>query len=385
MVRKINLSKSQNRMSVAAAAIACMFSTISAHAVETIDFGNDRSVSIGFGMRTSFSSVQNGAPDGTSNSNSFNVDSARLYLDASLNKYIKGMFNTEKNATTGAVTVMDMVAEFEITPELNIWAGQLLSPSDRANMAGPYYSLGGGYGGVVASRYGANGGIIAGRDDGVVAWGNLLDNKLGYSFGAFNGYTLGLGATSLTPAQATTAGIKTSENLMYAARLQYDFWDAEPGYYGTGNYLGAKDILAVGLAGRSQNEGVLTTSGIGSYSSGNIDFLLEKKIEGSGAVSVEAAYYRYNTGNVILSEQGNSYLAGIGYIFTDKVGWGQFQPYARNQQFNADSNVTTKQHDLGVNYIIDGYNAQLSGVFTNTEVTNQTSNHAFNVALQLQF
>jgi hypothetical protein len=38
-----------------------------------------------------------------------------------------------------------------------------------------------------------------------------------------------------------------------------------------------------------------------------------------------------------------------------------------------------------VNYIIDGYNAQLSGVFTNTEVSNQTSNHKFDVALQLQF
>jgi hypothetical protein len=243
--------------------------------------------------------------------------------------------------------------------------------------------LGGGYAGVVASRYGANGGIVAGRDDGVVAWGNLLDNKFGYSFGAFNGYTLGIG--SLTQTQALAQNVKTSDNLMYAARLQYDFWDAEPGYYGTGSYLGSKDILAVGIAGRTQSNGVVTTGGIGNYSSGNIDFLLEKKIEGSGAVSVEAAYYKYDTGSVILSEQGNAYLAGIGYIFKDKVGWGQFQPFARNQQFNADSNVTIKQHDLGVNYIIDGYNAQLSGVFTNTEVSNQTSNHKFDVALQLQF
>src|SRR5487761_315644 len=146
MVPNIKFSKPQNHISAVAAAVACMLSTISAQAVQTIDFGNDKSVSIGFGMRTSLSSVQNGAPDGT-NSDSFNVDSARLYLDASLNKYIKGMFNTEQK--NGAISVMDMVAEFEIAPEVNIWAGQLISPSDRVNMAGPYYSLGGGYAGVI--------------------------------------------------------------------------------------------------------------------------------------------------------------------------------------------------------------------------------------------
>jgi hypothetical protein len=38
-------------------------------------------------------------------------------------------------------------------------------------MAGPYYSLGGGYWAGVASRYGYNGGIFRGRDDGAVVWG----------------------------------------------------------------------------------------------------------------------------------------------------------------------------------------------------------------------
>lgn len=382
MEQKIAIRASQKCVLVVALATVGLLSSVGAQAGGTISFGEDQSVSIGFGMRDSFSSVQNGASDGTSRSKNFNVDSARLYLGASLNKNIKGMFNTEKDAN-GNIKVMDMVAEFQVTPEVNIWAGQLLSPSDRVNMAGPYYSLGGGYAGVVASRYGANGGIVAGRDDGVTVWGNLLDSKLGYSFGAFQGYTLGIG--SFTKAAALSAGVKSSDNLMYAGRLQYDFWDAEPGYYGTGNYLGTKDILAVGIAGRAQKDGVLTLGGIGNYSSSNIDFLLEKKIENSGAVSLEGAYYKYDTGNVIKAEQGKAYLAGVGYIFKDKVGLGQIQPFTRYQKFDADSNISTKQYDLGVNYIIDGYSAQVSGTYTKSEVTAQTSINKFVVALQLQF
>ena len=380
MAHQISLYK--KRMIVQSITAATLLIALSAQAVETIDFGNDKSLSLGFGMRTSFSSVENGATNGTSRSNDFNIDSARLFVGASLTKDIKGMFNTEKDAN-GNIQVMDLVGEFALTPDVNIWAGRMLSPSDRANMAGGYYSLGGGYAGVVASRYGANGGIVAGRDDGVTLWGNALDNKLGYSFGAFQGYTLGIG--SLTQSQAKTAGVKSADNLMYAARLQYDFWDAEPGYYGTGTYLGAKDILAVGIAGRTQNDGVLTTSGIGNYSSGNIDFLLEKKIAGAGAVSLEGAYYNYNTSGVILSEQGKAYLAGAGYIFKDKLGMGQLQPFTRYQKFDADNNITTRQYDLGVNYIIDGYNAQVSVTYSKTDVTSQTSINKVVVALQLQF
>ena len=37
----------------------------------------------------------------------------------------------------------------------------------------------------VASRYGYNGGIFRGRDDGVVVWGNTGGGQFGYSFGVF--------------------------------------------------------------------------------------------------------------------------------------------------------------------------------------------------------
>ena len=361
--------------------LGAMALSLNAHAGATINIGDDKSVSVGFGMRSSFTSMEDAAPNGTSRSSDFNLDSARLFLGASLNKNIKGMLNTEWDGNE--IRVLDAAGQFAISPELNVWAGRLLSPSDRANMAGPYYSLGGGYWAGVASRYGYNGGIFRGRDDGVVVWGDVLAGKLGYSFGAFEGHTFGIG--SLTQSAAKAAGVKATDQLMYAGRLQYDFWDAEPGYYGTGNYLGGKDILSLGVAGRYQKDGVLTTGAIGNYKSYNVDFLMEKIIKGAGAVSVEAAYYKYDTDGVIKSEQGKAYSAGAAYIFEQKMGWGKLQPFARYQKFAADTNIDTKQYDGGVNYIIDGYNAQVSAVYSKTKISTGSNLDKFVVALQLQY
>jgi len=367
---------------MAATVAALMLPAIPAFAGGTITFGEDKSISLGFGLRGSYKSVENAAPNGTSRSNDFSLDSARLYLSGSLNKYIKGMLNTEKDIAGQGFQVIDANVQIEVAPGVAIWAGRFLSPSDRANMAGPYYSLGGGYWSGIASRYGFNGGFI-GRDDGVAVVGSALDGKLAYSFGAFEGNT----EFKIAPAPATSVSTnrRGSDGLMYAGRLQVDFWDAEPGYYGTGNYLGGKDILAIGIAGRTQKNGSYSATATGDYSSYSIDFLLEKKGVGPGALSIEAAAYNYDTDNVYRSEQGTAYSAGLGYIFSQKVGPGQFQPFVRYQKFNADNNIDTKKYDVGANYIIDGYNAQVSAFYSNTKVTGAKSVDAFTIATQFQF
>ena len=367
---------------VAAFVVGVMLPAMNAQAGGTITFGEDKSVSVGLGLRGSYSSVENAAPNGTSRSNDFNLDSARIYLSGSLNKYIKGMLNTEKDIAGQGFQVIDGNVQIAITPELSIWAGRFLSPSDRANMAGPYYSLGGGYWSGIASRYGFNGGYI-GRDDGVAVVGSLLGGKLAYSFGAFEGNRAFQIAPS--PATSVSSNRRGSDGLMYAGRLQVDFWDAEPGYYGTGNYLGGKDILAIGIAGRTQKNGAFSATRTGDYNSYSVDFLLEKKGVGPGALSIEAAGYDYDTSDVFLSEQGTAYSAGLGYIFNQKVGWGQFQPFVRYQKFNPDTNIDIKRYDLGVNYIIDGYNAQVGVIYSNTKVTRASNVSAINVAMQFQF
>jgi len=68
------------------------------------------------------------------------------------------------------VGVLDAIARFEFSDELNIWAGRFLPPSDRANLHGPYYanewSV---YIDGVQDGYAS---VATGRDDGVAYWDN---------------------------------------------------------------------------------------------------------------------------------------------------------------------------------------------------------------------
>ena len=76
---------------------AVMLPAWQANAAGTVTFGEDRYVSLGFGMRGSFNSTEDAAPNGDSRSHDFNLDSARIFISGSLNRYIKGMLNTEKD------------------------------------------------------------------------------------------------------------------------------------------------------------------------------------------------------------------------------------------------------------------------------------------------
>ena len=362
---------------------ALSIAAIQAQAAGTITFGEDKYISVGFGAIAGYSSVEDGAANGNDRSNDFSLNSARIYISGSLNKYIKGMFNTEKVPGDETIEVIDANVQFQLTENVAIWAGRFLSPSDRANMAGPYYSMGGGYWSSIASRYGFNGGII-GRDEGVALVGTAFDSKLAYSFGAFEGDNIfrlsGVGALS------ETQGDK--DKLMYAGRQQYDFWDAEPGYYGTGNYFGAKDILAIGIAGRQKTDGVVAVAGTaGDYKSYSVDFLLEKKNVGPGTFSAEAAYYDYDTDDIFLSEQGKAYSAGAAYLFNAKTGWGAFMPFVRYQKFDSDAAVfgETKKYEIGTNYVMEPYNALITAAISKTKVSDADSVNAINVALQFQF
>jgi hypothetical protein len=369
---KMNI-KLKRSVIIAAALVASNVVISNANAGGTITFGEDKSVTVGLGMRSSFSSVEDGASNGTSRSNDFALDSMRLYMNASLNKYIKGTFNTEKKSDE-SVGVIDGIAQFEFMPEFNIWAGRMLPGSDRANLDGPYYLLAWDYPGIV-SRYPSK---TTGRDDGVAVWGKVLDEKLIYNFGAYEGHNF----NSATPVTKST-----SDGLLYAGRIQYDFWspNGAPAFYTGSTTFGTADVLSIGIAAQYQKDGVVGTTKVGDYTGWNIDGLLEKKL-GSGAVTLEGAYYDYDTGGAIATEDGKAYLGSVAYIFNEKIGWGQFQPYVRYQNFNSDVRTAdTKQYDFGLNYIIDSFNAKVSATYSKTDVTAAPDTNKFVVGLQLQF
>jgi hypothetical protein len=369
------------------ASVAILAPMSAAQAAGTIKFGDEGSISVGLGMRGSFNSDEHGAADG-SRSNKFDLDSVRLYVNANLTKSIAGTFNTERNAD-GEIVVLDAYARFEPKDEFNIWIGRMLPPSDRANLDGPYFISSWSYPGLV-SRYPAK---FAGRDDGVTVWGKVFEKKLTYAVGVFNGHNRIRGASN------------EGDNPLIAGRVAFNFWDVEdnPAYYTSSTYYGGANVLTLAVSAMSQKDGVGTALRKGDFFGWNVDALMEKKIAGGGAFTLEGAYYDYDTdgvadvspsfggagytANVGGLVQGKGYLGSVGFLFPTEVGPGKFQPVFRYQQYDVSlTDQKLKQYDFGVNYILKGHNARLSLEYSHqTDNTPAPNNDRVTFCVQLQF
>lgn len=76
----------------------------------------------------------------------------------------------------------------------------------------------------------------------------------------------------------------------------------------------------------------------------------------------------------------------MAYLIPTKLGWGRLQPHFRYQTFDADlTNVTSKQYDYGVNYVIDGHNTRMSLTYSKSEATGAADTDRIVLGVQLQF
>jgi len=292
-------------------------------------------VSVGAGVQTSF---VHDVPDAGDSTDSFLLNSVRLYVSGSPAKKIKFMFNTEYDGAGNHVTVLDAVAQFELSDKVNFWVGRMLPPSDRADLYGPYYAHH-----WATFTDGVQDGypfISAGRDNGALYWGQFGKVKL--QAGAFDG--------------ASATG---KSKVIGAGRVQIDFWDPEPGYYLNGTFYGEKNILAVAAAGQVQD-------GNKAY---NGDFLLEKRLGGGGAFSVEAELAKYDRlGGYSArygTDQGGYVLAS--YLFPPMAQvtgrlevLGKFAKASFSNGLTAiDRDYDQKTTELNFNYVIRDFRARV--------------------------
>lgn len=358
-----------------------------ANAGAVIKINDEASVSLGAGMRFSFSSVEDAAPSGTERSSDFDLNNLRIFTSGRISKHIGATVNLEGTSDGNDTRILDAYAQFEFNDYFNIWFGRHLPPSDRANLAGPFYTYSWDFPGTV-SQYPS---FAIGRDDGVTIWGKPMDGKLTYAFGAFEGAN-------------RAAGLSNEEDkLLFAGRVAYAFLDPEPApaYYTASTYYGAKDIFTVGLAFMQQSDGVGTSALKDDYLAYSVDVLFEKSLAGAGVVTAEGAYYNYDTGNVVDATpaqcataslfnncggkvEGTAYMLGGAYLIPGDVGIGRFQPFVRYQKFEPDNAAATKVMDLGVNYVIKGHDARITGMYSRTEV-GAVDTDKFVVGVQLQY
>lgn len=351
---------------------------VDANAGATFKIDDTKWVSVGAGLRTSFRAQESAAgATGDTWSNDFNLDNIRLYINGQIHKYLKVEFNTDCQTcgNGGEVRVLDAIGKIEVDPLYNLWIGRMLVPAERREMNGPFYSAvynifsagtpfePSDYNLTIQSN-GTSAGSF-GRDDGATFWGAAFSGRFQYAVGFFRGLR---------------GGANADDNILYAQRFAYNFWDVEknPGYYTSGTYYGkGGDILTVAVSNQYQEDGAGSAASPGTFRGTTADVLLEKVLAGGGVVTLNGEYKNYGISGPYSQAirdaegtagaplqfsmfEGNAYDLSAMYLFPQKVGIGQFQPYLRYVNVEPDNSATREVYEGGLNYVIDGHNARIS-------------------------
>ena len=324
------------------------------------------SANVGVGIQTSYQNVD---PTGGSDLNQFALDHARIYLSGTITPNISAMFNTDYNSATNNMGILDAVGQFHISPGFNVWFGRFLPPSDRDNFTGPFYSNEWAvYTDGIQDGYAA---VFQGRDNGTAYWGDFKAGiaKIKVSAGAFDG-----------------ASVDGNSDVICAGRVQLDFWDPEGGYYLNSTYYGDKNLLALGGATQVQTNKTATTG----------DFLMERKVKGGGAFTIESEFSRYNgfggyNANYVKSE-GAYWLAS--FLIPKEVGVGKFELLGKYAGAEFTDGLITplvrhpsyqqKTTEVDFDYIIKQFDARLMSFFKDTRF-NAVNSDFFEAGIGLQF
>ena len=411
------------------ALVAGMGSTLpSAFAGGTIKADDDKWISVGMGIRTSFNSIEGASPAGHY-SNEFTINNARIYINGQLHKYVKFEFNTEcfncsvgtANTSAGAgafggnssIGLLDAIGKFEFNEMVNLWVGRMLLPSERGELNGPFYhatfdgfrtpffpaDFSGNFNGT-----GGGGAGLYGRDNAATFWGKV------HPFGTHLLYVVSV-SQGLRGSGANS--VNQGNSLMYTGRLQWNLLNDEqsPGYYTSGTYYGtAGDILAIAGSVQHQKDGAgSATAGTSDFTGASVDLLFEKVLPNNmGVFTFNGEFKRhwanYGAGaaaaptgtNCFCTFNGDSWTVYGLYLLPNEVGIGRFQPYFRFTSIDPRYSAMRQEWEYGVNYIISGHNARISafgryGDLESKGLTNYATNAAgnkvdsFHVALQLQY
>lgn len=339
----------------------------------TIETDGEQTFNIGASLRTSFESVENAAPNGSS-SKDIQVNEAWLVTNGQLLgehgalESVDFTFNADLDPGSAAgdnLRMLDANINLNFGEHHNVMAGRILTPTSRANMSGPFFT--GTWYFPGALDIGTYPVAWAGRDDGLAYWGTVMDQSLKYQLAAVEGFE--------------PSGSNAPDNFLYAGRVTYNVLDPEPAYVNASTYYGSKDILAFSAAYQTESDAF----GAGNdYSAYTVEGLYEVPLENGHVPTLELSYQDYDrNGTGSATNEGSGYFAVAGY----KVG--DFRPHARYQEFEPEQSgqANVERMDFGVDYLLNGHNGKITATYTdnyNSEQSSATEDSAFNLGMQFQ-
>jgi hypothetical protein len=357
------------------------FVPLTAPAAGVIEIDDTKSVYVGGGVRTSFSSVEDAAPNGTDRSNDFDVDDAELYFGGQVTELTSVELSLElENSVTPSddARVQTAIMKFNFSDAFKLRAGRDVLPLDRANVAGVFFQ--GAYDYPISSSWPAE---FSGRDTGVTIWGHSGGDsspQFSYRAGVYDGQSI----------QSSSGGPAGDDSLKYAASFSVNFWDPETSYYTAQTYYGAKDILAVSVNYLQQSDITGTGANSGDFTGYGVGGLFETQLEGGDVVTLDAQYndfdlddLAYNaTGFPLVAQGSGAHLRG-GYMFSDSVGPGQFRPNFSFEELDFDSGGKLTKTFVGTDYVIDAQNSKVSFLIGETDPASGNASSFVKIGYQI--
>jgi hypothetical protein len=313
---------------------------------------SESSLSLGVAMRSGLAVGLSGPTEGQLSLNDGLVDQIQIRpsLAGKINEHI-GFFTQFEIGTPkglGTFAILDAIAQIRVVDEFQVWIGQHIPANDRNNNNGPFFGNTWNF----AIDTGGYPFDVGARDRGATFWGLIAGGRLKYH-------------ASIVDLQP---GREISE-ARYAGRLTLHLLEPEAFYYNSGTYWGTKDVLAIGAVAQGQQgpEGTPNTD----FAAFSFDAFFEKNTGGSGTFTLEAGYWNFESSEVAYVQNqgtvdngigvnggpygGSAYMGVVSWLTPDKVGPGQIQPNFRIQYLDAPATQNTTI-DLGVTYVIDGFN-----------------------------
>ncbi|MBN2242556.1 MAG: hypothetical protein JW793_07690 [Acidobacteria bacterium] len=194
-----------------------------------------------------------------------------------------------------------------------------------------------------------------GRDDGVVAWGNLAKGLVQYRFGLFEGQG---------------AAQNPDRNLRTSGRVSLSLLDPETSWFNSGNYLGEKKVLSFGFGFDRQACLQWGERPADDYFGWTADLFLDHPA-GAGTVVVEGAYIDIQNAQNLADAK--NYYGQAGYLFPKIADKVELQPYARFEKTNREQMADTVYASGGMNVFFRKHSLKLTFDFTKVSQGAETS------------
>jgi hypothetical protein len=253
------------------------------------------------------------------------------------------------------LVVQDAYGEFKFHNALALDFGLMFVPFSRNSIQSAATLLPIDYGAYTFSASAPTQSTI-GRDTGVQAKGYVLDNRLEYRLGAFQG----------------ARDARSHRSFRYTGRVQFQLLDPEPaGFFYSGTYLGGRKVAAVGAAFDTQDD----------YKAYDADAFVDYPL-GPGAVTSQLAYHRIDGDRTFLTlPKQDVVLLELGYLLRDLRLTPVFQ-FTRRAVADATAGDETRW-SIGLNYWWAGHNANIKGAYGRIDPSRVREQNQFTIQLQL--